>query len=157
MREAVQSVMLAGRGLLRWPGNEERVDYRVAIRLDSVIGAIQIGPPVPDVLGRPIRHGDIFLYMQDGRRISLNVAPNGYLSADDPIERGSDDLGWWPDITPWVPLGIPDHFTLAMKVGSVQIFQSHATREQAEAAYRAWQNVEIAEIRPPSGRPIRLK
>lgn len=157
MPEAVRSVVLAGRGLLRWPAGDASVDYRVTVGLDSAIGAIRIGPPVPEILGRPIRHGDIFLQMQDGRRIALNVAPNGHLSADGPVHRGSDDLGWWTDITPWVPLLIPDHFTLTMKAGTVQIFQSHATREQAEAAYHAWQNIEIAEIRPPSGRPIHLK
>src|SRR5689334_2596979 len=114
-------------GLLRWPGGEEPVAYRVTVGLDSVISRIHIGPPAPDVLGHPCRHGSIFLYKQDGRRIALNVAPNGYLSADGPVEKGSDDLSWWPDITPWVPLGIPDHFTLTMKAGSVQIFESHAT------------------------------
>ena len=157
MPDVVRSVMLAGRGLLRWPAGERSSDYRVTVRLDSAIGAIRIGPPVPEVLGRPIRHGNIFLYMDDGRRISLNIAPNGHLSADGPIERGSDELGWWTDITPWIPLGISDHFTLTMKAGPTQVFQSHTTREEAEAAYHSWQNVEIAEIRPPSGRPIRLK
>ncbi len=157
MPDAVQYVMLAGHGLLCWHGGEERVNYRVTVGLNSTVGSIHIGPPVPDVLGRPSRHSDIFLYMQDGRRIALNVAPNGHLSADGPLERGSDDLGWWTDITPWVPLDVPARFTLAMKAGSVQIFQSHPTPEEAEAAYRAWPNVEIAEVRPPSGKPKRLK
>jgi hypothetical protein len=157
MPEAVRSVMLGGRGLLRWPGGEEHVNYRVTVGLDSAINAIHVGPPAPEILGRPRRHGGIFLYMQGGRRIALNVAPNGYLSADGPIERGSDDLGWWADNTPWVPSEASDRFTLAMKAGSMQIFESHATPEEAEAAYGARQSVEIAEIRPPFGKPIRLK
>lgn len=84
MPEAIRSVMLAGRGLLRWPGGEERVNYRVTIGLDNAIGAIHIGPIVPDVLRRPSRHGRIYLHMPEGRRLALNVAPNGYLSADGP-------------------------------------------------------------------------
>jgi hypothetical protein len=35
MSEPLTSVVLAGRGLLRWPGGEERVHYRVTIRLDN--------------------------------------------------------------------------------------------------------------------------
>jgi hypothetical protein len=44
-----------------------------------------------------------------------------------------------------------------MKPGPVQIFESHSTPEEAEAAYRAWQHIKTAEIRPPFGRPTRLK
>jgi hypothetical protein len=157
MPEGVRSVMLAGHGLLRWRGGEERVQYRVTVGLDSVIGAIHIGPPVPDILGRPNRHGGIFLHMPEGRRLALNVAPNGYLSPDGPVERSLDGQDWWVDTTPWLPFETPDRLTLAMKAGPVQIFESHATPEEAEAAYRAWPNVEIAEIRPPFGRPKRLK
>ena len=156
--ELVRSVVLAGIGIIRWPTGENAADYRVTVGLDSAIGPIRIGPPVPSILGRPIRHGNIFLYMKDRRRIALNIAPNGELSADGPIERGRDELGWWTDTTPWIPLDIPDHFSLIMKGGSVLIFQSHATREQAEIAYHQhWQHVDKAEIRPPFGRPIRLK
>ena len=157
MSEAVQSVMLFGQGILRWPGGEECVSYRVTVGLNNTAGAIHVGPPAPGILARPSHHSGIFLHMQDGRRIALNIAPNGHLSADGPIEKGSDELGWWTDITPWVPLGVPNRFALAMKAGSVQIFQTHATREEAEAAYRAWPNVEIAEIQSPAGRPTRLK
>lgn len=157
MPEAIRSVVLAGKGLLRWPGGEERVNYRVTIGLDSAISAIHIGPPVPDILGRPSRHGRIFMHMPEGRRLALNVAPNGYLSPDGPVERSLDGQDWWVDTTPWLPFETPDRFTLAMKSGSVQIFESHATPEEAEAAYRAWQNVEVAEVRPPFGRPTRLK
>jgi hypothetical protein len=95
--------------------------------------------------------------MPEGRRIALNVAPNGHLSPDGPMERSLDGQDWWADTTPWLPFETPDRFTLAMKAGRVQIFESHSTPEEAEAAYRAWQHIETAEIRPPFGRPTRLK
>lgn len=63
MPEAIRSVMLAGNGLLRWPGGEERVHYRVNVGFDSTINGIHVGPPVPDVLLRPGRHGGLFLCM----------------------------------------------------------------------------------------------
>ena len=157
MPEAIRSVMLAGNGLLRWPGGEERVHYRVNVGFDSTINGIHVGPPVPDVLLRPSRHGGLFLYMPEGRRLALNVAPNGHLSPDGPMERSVDAQDWWVDTTPWLPFETPGRFTLAMKSGPVQIFESHSTPEEAKAAYCAWPNIEIAEIRPPYGRPVRLK
>ena len=157
MPEPVRSIMLAGRGLIRWPGGEEFVHYRVTVGFDSAIAAIHIGPPLPAILGRPSRHADIFLEMQGGRRLALNVAPNGYLSVDGPVERTFDGQDWWVDTTPWLPIETSDHFTLAMRVGAVQVFESHATPEDAEASYRTRQNVEAAEIRPPAGKPRRLK
>jgi hypothetical protein len=57
MPEAVRSVVLAGRGLLRWPGGEERVHYRVTIGLDNVISSIHVSEPTPSILRRPSRHG----------------------------------------------------------------------------------------------------
>jgi|GraSoiStandDraft_48_1057284.scaffolds.fasta_scaffold415639_2 hypothetical protein len=157
MSEPVTSVVLAGRGLLRWPGGEERVSYRITVGLDSVVHGIWIGSPVPDVLRRPSRHGNIFLHMPEGRRLPLNVAPNGHLTADGPIERSLDGQDWWLDTTPWLPFENPDRFTLVIKIGSSQVFESHATPEDAEAALRNWQQVEMAEVRPPFGRPTRLK
>jgi hypothetical protein len=44
-----------------------------------------------------------------------------------------------------------------MRKGAVEIFESHASPEEAEAAYRTSAAVDIAEIWPPFGRPIRLK
>lgn len=157
MHEAVRSVMLAGGGLLRWPGGEKRVHYRVTVGLNSEIDTIHIGPPVPDILLRPSRHGRLFLHMPEGRRLALNVAPNGYLSPDGPIERSLDGQDWWVDLTPWLPFETPDRFTLGMKAGPIQIFESHPSPEEAEEAYRSWPHVESAEIRPPFGRPTRLK
>ena len=157
MSEAIRSVTLAGQGLLRWPGGEERVSYRVTVGLDNAVSHIHIGPPVPDVLRRPSRHASLFLYMPEGRRLALNVAPNGYLSPDGPIERSLDGQDWWVDTTPWLPFETTDRCTLAMKAGPVQIFEFHATPEEAEAAYRGGPQVESAEIRPMSGRPTRLK
>lgn len=65
MAESIRSVMLAGKGLLRWPGGEERVNYRMTVGLDSTIEAIRIGPVVPDILHRPSRHGRIYLHMPE--------------------------------------------------------------------------------------------
>jgi hypothetical protein len=157
MTEAIRSVMLAGKGLLRWPGGEERVNYRITVALDNTITRVHIGSPSPDILRRPSRHGRIYLHMPEGRRLALNVAPNGHLSPDGVMERSLDGQDWWADSTPWLPFETPDRFTLAIKSGSVQIFESHATPEEAEAAYRIWQNAETAEIRPPFGRPTKLK
>ena len=157
MSEAIQWVILAGRGLLRWPGGEERLNYRVTVGLDGTIGFIHVGPIVPDILRRPSRHGRIFLHMPEGRRLALNIAPNGYLSPDGPIERSLDGQDWWIDSTPWLPFETPDRFTLAMKAGSIEIFESHASPEEAEAAFHIWRNIEAAEIRPPFGRPTRLR
>ena len=157
MNEPVTSVMRAGRGLLRWPSGEERVHYRVTVGLNSVVNRIWIGSPVPAILSRPSRHAKIFLHTPDGRRLALNVAANGHLSPDGPIERSLDGQDWWIDTTPWLPFETPDRFTLALKTGPVQVFESHATPEEAEAAYHHWENVETAEIRPPFGRPTRLK
>lgn len=157
MAEAIRSVILAGRGLLRWPEGAERVNYRVTVGLDNTIGSIHVGSPSPDILRRPNRHGRMFLHMPEGRRIALNVAPNGHLSPDGPMERSLDGQDWWIDTTPWLPFETPDRFTLAVKAGPVQIFESHATPEEAEAAYHIWENVEAAEIRPPFGRPTKLK
>ncbi len=157
MSEAVRSVVLAGRGLLRWPGGEERVHYRVTIVLDNVISSIHVSEPMPSILRRPSRHGRIFLHTPEGRRIALNVAPTGQLTPDGPIERSLDGQDWWRDTIPWLPFETPDRFTLAIKIGPVQIFESHATPEDAEAAYHNYPHAEIAEIRPPFGRPIRLK
>jgi hypothetical protein len=155
--EVVHSVVLAGRGLLRWPRGEERVRYKVTVGLDNSIAGIRIGPPVPNILRRPSRHGLLFLHMPEGRRLPLNVAPNGYLSADGPIERSLDGQDWWVDGTPWLPFETPDRYTLAMRQGAVEIFESHPNPEEAEAAYHEWTAVDMAEIRPPFGRPIRLK
>lgn len=157
MSEPVRSIMLAGRGLLGWPGAEEGVDYRVTVGLDSVIGGIHIGPPMPDILRRPSRHGRIFLQMADGRRLALNVAPNGHLSPDGPMEKSLNGQDWWVDTTPWLPFETPNRLMLVMKAGSIQIFESCATQEEADVAYRGWTGVELAEIRPPFGRPTRLR
>src|SRR5438270_584533 len=120
MSEPITSVVLAGRGLLRWPLGEERVNYRVTIRLDNVISGIWVGSPVPDILHRPSRHGNMFLHMPEGRRIALNVAPNAHLSADGAMQRSLDGQDWWTDITPWLPFLTPDRFTLVMKIGPLQ-------------------------------------
>lgn len=55
MHEAVRSVMLAGRGLLRWPGGEERVHYRVTIGLDGQISTIHIGLRIPGDVNKAFR------------------------------------------------------------------------------------------------------
>jgi hypothetical protein len=155
--EAIRSVMLAGKGLLRWPGGEERVQYGISVGFDGSIGGIHIGPSSPGILRRPSRHANIYLYTPEWRRIALNVAANGHLSPDGPIQRSLDGQDWWVDSTPWLPFETPDRFTLSMKAGTVQIFESHATAEEAEVAYHNWADVETAEIRPPFGRPTRLK
>jgi hypothetical protein len=154
MSEPVRSVMLAGTGELRWPGGEQRVKYRVSIGFDAVIGRVHVEPQDIEILRRPSRHQGIFLHTPEGRRLALNVSPNGYLSPDGPIERSLDGQDWWTDRMPWLQFETPDRYTLAMKVGGVQVFESHATAEEAEAAYRTWNGVEMAEIRPPFGRPI---
>lgn len=155
--EKIESVMLTGRGLVRWPGGEEQVSYRVSVGLDGTISALHVGPSVPEILRRPSRHGRIFLCMPEGQRIALNVAPNGYLSPDSQLERSLDGQDWWVETIPWLPFETPDRLLLAMKAGSVQIFESCATPEQAEASYRCWPNVESAEVRPFFGRPTILK
>lgn len=156
MSEAIRSVMLAGSGRLCWPGGKEDVFYRVTVRFDNEISAIHVGPPLPAILTRPSRHGGLFLEMQGGRRLALNVAPNGYLSADNPVERSLDGQDWWIDSTPWLPPEASDQFMLVMRAGAIQIFESHASAEAAKAAYRYRQNVHAAEIRPPNGKPFRL-
>lgn len=157
MAEAIQSVMLAGDGLLRWPGNEQRVHFRLVVGFDSVIGGIHITPGDVDVLRRPSRHMGIYLHTPEGRRLALNVAPNGYLSPDGPLERSLDGQDWWHDLTPWLPFETPDRVTLSMRRGSSQIFESHATEEEAKSSFEQWKTlVEFAEIRPAFGRPIQL-
>ena len=155
--EKVGSVMLAGRGLVRWPGGEERVSYRVSVGFDGTISAVHVGPPVPGILQRPSRHGRICLYMPEGQRIALDVAPNGRLSPYSRLERSLDGQDWWVETIPWLPFETPDRLILAMKAGSVQIFESCASPEQAEESYRSWPNVESAEVRPFFGRPQILK
>ena len=157
MAEAIQSVMLAGNGLLRWPGHEERVQYRFTVGFDSVITGIHVEPPDVDILRRPSRHSGLYLHTPEGRRLALNVAPNGHLTPDGPLERSLDGQDWWLDSTPWLPFETPDRVTLSMRRGSVQIFESHATDEDAEASYRQWKTlIDTAEIRPAFGRPILL-
>ena len=158
MPEAIRSVMLAGVGELRWPGGEERVQYRLLAGLEGVISGIHVYPADLKILQRPSRHLGLFLHMPDGRRLGLNVAPNGHLTPDGPMQRSLDGQDWWLDTTPWLPFETPDRLTLSMKAGPVQVFESHATPEEAEAAYRNWQGhvVDLAEIRPPFGRPVRL-
>ncbi len=150
--------MLAGVGVLRWPGGEERVKYRLMVGLDSVVSGIHIYPAELNILQRPSRHLGLFLHMPEGRRLGLNVAPNGHLTPDGPMQRSLDGQDWWLDTTPWLPFETADRFTLSMRAGSMQVFESHATPEEAEAAYRGWKGfaADMAEIRPPFGRPIRL-
>jgi hypothetical protein len=150
--------MFAGIGELRWPGGEERVKYRLLVGLDSVISGIHIHPADLSILRRPSRHMGLFLHTPEGRRIGLNVAPNGHLTPDGAMQRSLDGQDWWVDTTPWLPFETPDRVTLSMKAGTVQVFESHATPEEAEAAYRNWKEfvVDFAEIRPPFGRPMRL-
>lgn len=155
--EAVNFVVLAGKGLLRWPHGVETVHYRVTVGLDNVISRIHIDSPLPAILSRPSRHAQIYLHMPEGRRIPLNVAPNGHLTPDGAMQRSLDGQDWWIDSTPWLPFETPDRFTLAMKSGPLQIFESHANPEDAEAAFHGWKQIETAEIRPPFGRPMRLK
>lgn len=157
MPEPITSVVLAGRGLLRWTGGEERVDYRVTIGLDNRVRGVWVGEPVPAILHRPTRHANIYLHMPEGRRIGVNVEPNRHLTPDGPMQRSLDGQDWWNDITAWLPFETPDRFTLVMKVGPVMVFESHATPEDAEAAYKGWDKVDMAEIRPPFGRPTPLK
>ena len=63
MPEAIQKVMLAGNGLLRWPGREERVQYRLVVGFDGVISRINITPTNLDILRRPTRHLGLYLHM----------------------------------------------------------------------------------------------
>jgi len=156
MSETICNVMLAGSGILRWPGREERVHYRLTVGFDNVISQVHITPPEVDILRRPSRHLGLYLHMPEGRRLPLNIAPNGYLSPDGPLERSLDGQDWWVDTTPWLPFETPDRVTLTMKCGSTQVFESHLTEEEAVTAYRSWNAVESAEIRPPFERPIRL-
>lgn len=156
MLEPIRSVMLAGTAVLRWPGGEERVKYRLTVGLDCVIGGIHVYPEELDILRRPSRHLGLYLQMPEGRRLGLNVAPNGYLTPDSPLQRSLDGQDWWVDTTPWLPFETPNRFTLSMKSGAAQVFESHATPEEAEAAYRTWKDIDFAEIRPPFGRPIPL-
>ena len=87
----------------------------------------------------------------------LNVAANGYATPDGPLERSLDGQDWWVDSTPWLPFETPDRLTLCMRRGSVQIFESHATEEEARRSYENWKaQVDAAEIRPAFGRPIQL-
>jgi hypothetical protein len=95
--------------------------------------------------------------MPEGRRVAINVAANGHLSPDGPLERSLDGQDWWVDLTPWLPVETADLCMLVLKIGSLQVFESHASREDAEAAYQNWEGVEIAEVRPPSAKPTRLK
>ena len=148
--------MLAGKGVLRWPGGEERVQYKVSVGFDGIVGRIWMGPVLPYYLRHASRHG-VVLYMPEGRRLALNVAANGYLSPDGVIVRSLDGQEWWMDMMPWLPVETPGRLTLALKIGPVQVFESYATPEEAEAAYQGWQAVDIAEIRPPFSRPTRLK
>ena len=157
MHKAIQSVVLAGNGLLRWPGREERVHYRVTVHLDSDVSGIRITPADLDILRRPSRHLGLYLHMPEGRRLALNVAATGHLSADGPMERSLDGQDWWVDTTPWLPFETPDRVTLSLRCGTEQVFESHATEEEAQAAFRRWSGVEAAEIRPPFGKPIRLE
>jgi len=157
MHVAIQSVMLAGDGLLRWPGHEQRVKYRMSVGFDSVVSGIHIAPPDAEVLRRPSRHQGLYLHTPEGRRIALNVDPNGHISPDGPLERSLDGQDWWVDSTPWLPFETPDRVTLSMRRGPVQIFESHANTEEAAASYTNWNAlVDTAEIRPPFGRPLRL-
>src|SRR5438309_5055403 len=144
MSEPITSVALAGSGLLRWPGGEQRIKYRVTVGLDSRIYKIWIGSPSPDILRRPSRHGHIVLQMPEGRRVAINVAANGHLTPDGPLERSLDGQDWWVDLTPWLPVETADLCMLVLKIGSLQVFESHASREDAEAAYQNWEGVEIA-------------
>jgi len=149
--------MLAGDGLLRWPGHEQRVQYRMSVGFDSVVSGIHIAPPEAEVLRRPSRHQDLYLHTPEGRRIALNVDPNGHVSPDGPLQRSLDGQDWWLDSTPWLPFETPDRVTLSMRRGPVQIFESHANNDAAEASYANWKAlVENAEIRPPFGRPLQL-
>ena len=156
MPEAIQKVMLAGNGLLRWPGREERVHYRLVVGFDGVISRINIRPTNLDILRRPTRHFGLYLHMPEGRRISLNVAPNGYLTPDGPLYRSLDGQDWWTDSTPWLPFETADRVTLSMRCGPVQVFESHQNEEDARVSYRQWKAVDAAEIRPAFGRPIPL-
>lgn len=150
--------MLAGSGLLRWPGKEERVHYKFTVGFDGVIAGIHITPPDVDILRRPSRHFGLYLHTPEGRRLALNVAPNAYISPDGPLERSLDGQDWWVDATPWLPFETPDRVTLIMRCGSVQVFESHATEEEARASYRIWSSTaDTAEIRPPFGKPIELQ
>jgi hypothetical protein len=157
MAEAIESVMLAGNGLLRWPGNERRVHYKMTVGFDSVVSAIHLTPPDVDVLRRPSRHSGLSLCTAEGRRLALNVAPNGHVTPDGPLEKSLDGQDWWVDTTPWLPFETPNRLLLCMRRGPVQIFESHATEEEARRSYKTWKTlVDAAEIRPAFGRPIRL-
>jgi hypothetical protein len=156
MNEPVKSSLFTGYGVLRWPAGEEEVEYKITVGFDGVVSRMWIGPDRPGFLSRASRHA-VVLYMGDGRRIGVNVSATGHLSPDGAIEKSLDGQDWWTDMMPWLPAERADRFTLALKEGPLQVFESCRTREEAEAAYRKWQEAEVAEIRPPSGRPMRLK
>jgi hypothetical protein len=156
MPEAIQKVMLAGNGLLRWPGREERVHYRLVVGFDGAISRINITPTDLDILRRPTGHLGLYLHMPEGRRISLNLAPNGYVIPDGPLELSLDGQDWWVDSTPWLPFETADRVTLSMRCSLVQVFETHQNEEEARVSYRQWKAVDAAEIRPPFGKPILL-
>jgi hypothetical protein len=85
--EAIRSVVVAGKGLLRWPGGEEGVQYRITVGLNGGIGGIHLGPDAPGILRHPGHRASMYLYMPEGWKIPLNVAPNGHISPDGPVER----------------------------------------------------------------------
>jgi hypothetical protein len=157
MPEPIESVMLAGNGLLRWPGKELRIHYRLTVGLDCSISRIDMTPQDAGILWPPNWNSGLYLQMPEGRRLALNVAPNGHVSPNGPLQRSLDGQDWWPDEAPWLPFETTDRVTLSMKLGSIQVFESHRTEEEAEESYRHWKTeVDVAEIRPPFGRPIRL-
>ncbi len=85
---------------------------------DSVVSGIRFTPPDVEVLCWPSRHLGLYLYTPEGRRLALNVAPNGHATPDGPLERSLDGQDWWVYSTPWLPVETPDRMMLCMRRGN---------------------------------------
>ena len=125
MAEAIRSVILAGRGLLRWPGGEERVNYRVTVALDNrsaayILARLRrrfcVGPAGTVAFSCTCRKAGGSRSML--RRMVI------YRRMVRWSEAWMGKTGGW-NTAPWLPFETPDRFTLAIKAGSIQIFESH--------------------------------
>jgi hypothetical protein len=162
--EKVTECLLKGSGLMSWAGSGHGVETRYSVRvgLDGTVKDVELQPRPPDYLrGNPAKGKDVFLLMDDGRRLTMTIDDDHPLGALSVIQCGSDATEWWLDITPWTPRNVWQTYTLTIKAANLQVYENHTNEASAFRAFNGWLKtdlvIEAAEIRMPGHRRRILK
>lgn len=151
----LRTLTLTGEGYISFNGIEYAASYKVeadqnAFVLNVSIWNCDFEPPIPGT------EEGLFLFMEDGRRVHLKVGEDGALQPNSPIQEGRDDRAWVKADNA-IPLKKAWILTVRSNLGLVHQSE-RPTLEEARSIYeQITAPSDFAEIRPLSGKVIRLK